>query len=231
MEMTNKNKIILGVAAVLILLALYFVFDGKSKTSEVVENTEPVATSTGNITEYNVDGVTYQVEKLDPASSIPKPIPDLNRVLVKSPKATAVTESDIASASKKIKELQDFLKDNPSVFPAWLDLGAYQKSAGDYDGAIISWEYASKLFVTDSVSLGNIGSLYGYHINDMAMSELYYKKAISRAPGQSYLYAQLSEVYLYIGKSEAKAKAILNEGLKAIPNDPNLTYLLSELDK
>jgi tetratricopeptide (TPR) repeat protein len=163
-------------------------------------------------------------------TSIPKPIPDLDRVLSKSPLATMVTAEDVSRSGVKIKELQTFLKSNPSVFPAWIDLGAYQKNAGDYDGAIISWTYASKLLPTDYVALGNIGNLYGFFMKNPEMSANYYKQAIKRDPRQSYLYAQLAEVYEYIAKDKNKAIAILKEGLKAIPNDPNLTELLRNLE-
>jgi len=229
MEMTNKNKIIMSAVAIVVLVALYIAFDKRSKEEEVViNNNENTATST--LTQTLPSGVKYTIVPLGESDNVPQPMPNLDRVLVKSTFAVNVSQEEIASASPKIKEIQTFLKTNPSVFVAWVDLGAYQKSAGDYDGAVISWEYASKLAPKEFVAFGNIGNLYGLYFKNMAMSDLYYRKAISRAPDESYLYAQLAEIYQYTGKNISKAKAVLNEGLKAIPNDPNLTFLLSELE-
>lgn len=229
MEMTKRNKIIISAVTVLVLLALYVALDRRGKEEVVPVDSGSTATSTTEtIKEKLPSGVEYSIEPI--TGSAPTPVPDLDRVPVRSQYATSVTETDISNTLPKIKELQTFLKANPTVFAAWVDLGALQKNAGDYDGAILSWEYASKLEPKDFVALGNIGNLYGFYIKNVGMSDTYYRKAISRAPGESYLYAQLAEVYQYIGKNIGKTKAVLNEGLKAIPNDPNLTYLLMELD-
>ncbi|MES3004925.1 MAG: tetratricopeptide repeat protein [Patescibacteria group bacterium] len=230
MEMTKTNKIILSAVAILVLVGLYVLLDGRSRgVEEGIGNNEAVATTTGNKVTLP-SGVEYEIQKIDSPTSVPKPIPNLDRVLVKSSLAVNVSAQEISSAAPKIKELQDFLKTKPEVVAAWIDLGSYQKSAGDYDGAIISWEYASKLDTKNFVALGNIGNLYGLHMKNVGMSDTYYRRAIARAKGESYLYAQLAEVYQYVGKNITKAKAALNEGLKAIPNDPNLTFLLSELE-
>ncbi len=235
MEMTKINKIILSAVAVMVLLALYVAFDRGAKEEVLpldnLENTEGTATTTETTIVTTPSGVEYTIEKVDTnTDNTPKPVPDLNRAVVKSQYAVGLPDADADRVVGKIKELQTFLKTNPTAVGAWIDLGAYQKTAGDYDGAIISWEYASKLAPLSFVSLGNIGNLYGFYIKDVAMADVYYRKAISRAPGESYLYAQLAEVYQYTGKNIGLAKAVLNEGLKAIPNDPNLEFYLSELE-
>ena len=230
MEITKTHKIIISILAVILLLGAYVVFDKRSKISQdeedVVDISEEVATTTpnsGTQTVTNSDGTTFTIEKITPPASkvVPKPIPDLNRVVINSPLAN-VSEGDLAMATQKIKELQSILKGNPTIFTAWLDLASYQKMAGDFDGAIISWKYAGKLTPTDFVSIANIGNLYAYSLKDHLQAEVYYKQAISKAPKLPYLYTQLAEVYKYFFNDLNKAIAIIDEGLKKIPNDPGL---------
>ncbi len=226
MQLTNTHKIIISALAVVVLLGIYIVFDRKSKnesdTSFIEDNQTATTTDTNN-------GLGYKIEQIKPGDEIPKPIPDLNRSVTQSPKAN-VSQADISSATLKIKQLQGLLKDNPASFAVWLDLAMYQKMAGDYDGAIISWKYASRVRETDYVALANIGNLYAYYLKDNAQAEIYYKQAISRDPTQSYLYAQLFEVYRDIFKDLDKARAILKQGLSKIPNDLNLLDLQYSLD-
>lgn len=226
MELTKTHKIIISALAVFVLLGIYIVFDKKSKNEADTKSIENNQTAT--TTDVN-NGIGYKIEPVSSGNEIPKPIPDLNRAVTQSPKAT-VSQADISSATLKIKQLQGLLKDKPASFAVWLDLAMYQKMAGDYDGAIISWKYASRLRETDYVALANIGNLYAYYLKDNAQAEIYYKQAISRDPTQSYLYAQLFEVYRDVFKDLDKARAILKQGLSKIPNDPNLLDLQYSLD-
>lgn len=226
MQLTKTHKIIISALAVVVLLGIYIVFDKKSKNEADIKPIENNQTAT--TTDVN-NGIGYKIEPVNSGSEVPKPIPDLNRPVTQSSKAN-VPQADVSSATIKIKQLQDLLKDNPASFAAWLDLAMYQKMAGDYDGAIISWKYASRVRETDYVALANIGNLYAYYLKDNAQAEIYYKQAISRDPSQSYLYAQLFEVYRDVFKDLDKARAILKQGLSKIPNDPNLLDLQYSLD-
>jgi predicted Zn-dependent protease len=231
MQITKTHKIIASAVIVIILLGIYITFDRKSKqeTDNKISSNEQPATTTDSSLGQGTDGVIYKIEPVSNNTQKKIPVPDLDRAVTKSALAVNVSENDTLIATKKIKELQTLLKSNPGSYSNWLDLASYQKMAGDYDGAIISWKYVGTLFPKDHVSLGNLGDLYAYYMKDNAQAELSYKEAISRAPTQSYLYTQLAQVYLDVFNSKNKAQAIINEGLKKIPNDPVLLEFQASL--
>lgn len=235
MQMTQRNKIILSAVAVIILVGVYMFFDRRSGAGDVVNN-EPVATTTTSSTTAPAIGTTnvtgqYTIEQvpIEEGAGVPQPIPNLNRPISVSSNAM-VTPQATASATPVIKSLQASLKKNPADFNNWIALGISQKEAGDYQGAVLSWTYASKLAPNDYISLGNLGNLYAYFIKDNAMAENFYKQAIVKGPLNVNLYTQLAEVYVNIFKDNAKAKAIIEQGLVKIPNDPNLLQIKASLN-
>lgn len=225
---TNRNKIIAIVVLVIILISTYFIFD---KKSEVSTNNEQIATTTtdgtGSVSAQGQGG--YTIEPVEFEDTLPKPIPNLNREVSVSVGAI-ITPEATASATPKIKSLQEILKKNPADFNSWISLGIHQKQAGDYEGARISWEYASKLAPSDHISLGNLGNLYAYFIKDNTKAESYYKQAINRGPTQVNLYVQLAEVYVNFFSDKSKALAIINQGLTKVPNDPSLLQVKASLE-
>lgn len=235
MQMTQRNKIILSAIAVIVLVGVYILFDRRSGGIEDGNN-EPIATTTIDNTASSTTGNTkvtggYTIEQvpIEEGQGVPQPIPNLDRPITISSNAM-VTPQATASATPVIKSLQASLKKNPADFNNWIGLGIAQKEAGDYQGAVISWTYASKLAPSDYISLGNLGNLYAYFIKDNAMAENFYKQAIAKGPLQANLYTQLAEVYVNIFKDTAKAKAIVEQGLIKLPNDANLLQLKASLN-
>ena len=237
MQITQTHKIIISAVVILVLLGIYIIFDRKSKqeTPNKVVETGQSATTTSTTTSTTTDsgtGITggYTIEQvpLESGKGVPKPIPDLNREPVLSSGAIISPEAKTLAVGK-IKLLQATLKSNPADLSAWIDLGIYQKQAGDYEGAILSWKYAGRLAPADYVSRANLGNLYAYFLKDNAQAEVYYKDAISKGPTQVYLYTQLAEVYRDVFNNLDKARAIVAQGLSKIPNDPNLLQLQASL--
>lgn len=231
MELTKTHKIIISAIVVIVLLGIYIVFDRKS--NKEINNTNDISTasstdSTGKINTQGTGGYTIEQVSVEETKVKPEPVPDLNRVSVSASGAMVSPEAK-SVAVEKIKTLQAKLKENPTYVEAWIDLGIYQKMAGDYEGAVISWKYASKLSPTDYVSVGNLGNLYAYFLKDNAQAEVYYKQAISKGSTQGHLYTQLAEVYRDVFKDLDKARAIVKQGLTKIPNDPNLLQLQASL--
>jgi tetratricopeptide (TPR) repeat protein len=231
MQLTKTHKIIIGIVFIIILFGLYMVFSKQIKQG-VDDLTNKTATTTttdlgnGVVVRGNGD---YTIEQVPiEETTVPQPIPDLTRVSVAEEGARITAEAKTL-ATEKIKTLQTQLKTDPSSLPEWLDLGMYQKMAGDYAGAVISWTYAAKLSPTSYLPSGNLGDLYAYFFKDYSKSVMYYKEAISKGPTQVYLYVQLTEVYRDLVKDVAKAKAIVEQGLSKIPNDPNLLQLQESL--
>ncbi len=221
MNVTKTQKIIISALSVVVLILIYIVFDRNTKKSD--PKTADLATTTVQTNGLG-GGVTYKIENTQSpqVAYIPKPIPDLDRVVVKSPLATFVTEMDFRVAVSKVKEFQELLKKDPSNFANWMDMAMYQKAGGDYKGAVVSWLYAGKLRPTNFVSFGNLGNIYAYYLKDNAKAEVYYKEAITKSPTQAYLYLQLASVYQDVFKDMDKAREIVNEGLKQLPDDESL---------
>lgn len=230
--MTQRNKIIISALAVIILLAIYIAFDRRDKKGVDTNTNQPVATTTSsgsNPIETGGSGA-YTIEKVSfgEGPGVPQPIPDLDRPITISSNAMVTAQATTAS-TPVIKSLQASLKKNPADFNSWIGLGMSQKEAGDFEGAVISWTYASKLAPNDHISLGNLGNLYAYFIKDNAKAEMYYKQAIAKAPMQVNLYTQLAEVYVNFFGDKAKALAIIEQGLKQLPKDPNLLQVKASL--
>ena len=234
MQITQTHKIIISAVVIIVLLGIYIAFDRKSKQeNNTVDITQPATTtatttSSGGIQTQGTGGYTIEQVPIESGKGVPQPVPDLNREPVLSAGAIISPEA-MALAVQKIKTLQVTLKSNPANLPAWIDLGIYQKQAGDYAGAILSWKYAGRLSPTDYISRANLGNLYAYFLKDNGQAEVYYKDAISKGPTQSYLYAQLAEVYRDVFKNLDKARAIVAQGLSKIPNDPSLLQLQASL--
>lgn len=231
--MTRTHKIILSILSALVLLWAYIALDKRSNSGaqplNIATTTDTNTVKTGEASvSGNVSGTgSYTIEQVD-GSGVPQPIPDLNRPVRPLGSATVTTEA-IVRATEKILPLQAELKKDPSNFSAWMNLALYQKMAGDYQGAVITWQYAGKLSPADYISVGNLGNLYGYFLKDNVKAESYFKLAISKAPTQASTYIQLAEFYWDVLKDLNKARNIVDQGLDAIPNNTNLLQLKATL--
>lgn len=232
--MTKTQKLITSIVIIAILFGGYIFFDKRSKNEQnTVAGTETNSTTTTTssgtkITTSGNGGYTIEQVPLSEGTGVPQPIPDLNRQVTPPGSATVSSEAKVL-ATQKIPPLQAELKKTPSSFNTWLELAMYQKMAGDYQGAVISWTYASKLAPGDFISLGNLGNLYAYFLNDKVKAEAYYKKAIVNGPTQENLYTQLAETYRDIFHDNVKAKAVVEQGLVKLPNNVNLLRLKASL--
>jgi tetratricopeptide (TPR) repeat protein len=233
MQLTKTHKIVLAILIVLLLLRIYIKFNENSQKAIPNTSNETLSTTTtsaGGIQIKTEGGGSYTIEQvpIDEGKGIPQPIPDLSRPVTFADNI-GLTSEVRAIVTQKITNFQNDLKKNANNIKEWIELGSYQKMAGDFDGAVQSWLYASKLMPTDTVSLGNLGNLYAYFIKDIMKAEYYYKEALAKAPTQTYLYLQLAEVYRDLFKDNSKASAIIEQGLMKFPYDPNLLQMKSTL--
>lgn len=243
--MTTTHKTLIGIiVAVLVIGGAVYMIKGKSDTDIGLlgENQNQTATTSNgsttgtstipgtNIVVQGANGASYTIEPVpfSEGQGVPQPIPNLDRPVAPAGSATVTAEAK-AAAAVKITSLQSRLKKNPADVLAWIDLGMYQKQAGDYQGSVISWQYAGKLSPADYVSRANLGNLYAYFLKDNGQAEMYYKQAIAKGSTQAYLYTQLAEVYRDVFGDKEKALAIVNQGLSQIPNDANLLQLKASL--
>ncbi len=214
----NKNKFII-LAVVILAVIAYFVFDNKSEEVTVSPNTS--ATTTPLLDFEGSSGGDYTIEQLPDGGTENIAVPDLNRKVVFG-STTNFDDATKKIITDKIVGLQNTLKKDSRALASWLDLGLYQKMAGDFQGAVLSWKYVSDVSYSDYISLGNLGDMYAYYLKDKTLSETYYKRAIKTDPTQAYLYLQLAGVYKDVFNDMNKANAIIDEGLKKMPNDKTL---------
>ncbi len=217
---SSKNKIYTGFFVVLVLLAGFYMLMKRNKAEEkIIDNN--VATSTDKGVVLDTNSSDYTVEQVPIENKKQVSTPDLNRKVVFGSDVSLTVEVR-KMVTEKILSLQNNLKKDKTNLNDWINLGLYQKMAGDYDGAVLSWKYVGEVANKDFISYGNLGDLYGYYLHNNALSETYYRKAIENGPTNSYLYVQLAMFYKDVFKDMTKAQAILDEGLKRIPNDPSL---------
>jgi tetratricopeptide (TPR) repeat protein len=226
---SQKRNIIIGIAVLVLLGGLYMFFD-KSKREEVaITPTEEIVADVSTTTIVNIGGVNATIPKgytVEMVGALPQPMPSLTRQPVFAATVDTSTKTVIQS---KISGLQALLKKEAAQFAPWIDLGTYFKIAGDYEGAKLYWNYAGKLAPTDFISFGNLGNMYAYQLKDMVTAEKYYNQAIKNGPTQVYLYVQLAESYRDVSKDLTKARATVDRGLAAIPNDRALLELKANL--
>ena len=197
MQLTKTHKIVISVIIILVLFDIYITFDNKSKegVTDVTDNNQISTTTDSNGLTDSSETKGYKIEPVEFEQPKPLPsMPDLNRPIVIYSGVTISPEAK-SVAEENVKLLQEQLKSNSKNWDNWINLGIYQKMAGDYDGAVLSWKYARALSPTDYVSVANLGNLYAYFLKDNGMAETYYKEAISKGPLQPYLYTQLAEIY------------------------------------
>jgi len=227
---SQKRNILVIVAVVLLLVGLYFTFDKSKKDTALVE-TDTATSETSTTTEVNLgDGLVATVPKdfvFEPVA-IPtqSTAPSLNRAVIFASSIEPVVKTAIQT---KVTEIQAELKKNPAKIEYWIDLGTYHKVAGDFSGAKIYWDYAGKISPTNFISFGNLGNMYAYQLKDMVQAEKYYNQAIKNDPTQIYLYFQLAEAFRDVAKNTTKARAVIDRGLAANPNNPELTAFKESL--
>lgn len=226
--MTKKQYIGIGIGIIGIALIAFVIMKDTKKTTSI--NTENTATSTGSTftlpdgsTIKTPDGMTIEQVPLEstkiPQSSLSRPIAFSGTI---DPQMKQIIP-------QKVAELQQTLKNNPKDVGAWITLGMYYKVAGDYEGAKLYWTYVSKISPTDFISLGNMGNMYAYQLRDVTTAQEYYNKAIKNGPTQIYLYIQLAEILRDFNQDMVGAKAVIDRGLVANPNDTDLVAFRASL--
>ena len=137
------------------------------------------------------------------------------------------TAADVAAALRTNEQtLIGQLKAAPTRIDLWLKLGTYRKIAGDYAGAQVAWQYVVNSGASNIayIAYGNLGELNLDFLKNYPKAEADYKAAISLNPNVIDYYRELFYLYGTEGNPTAQA-AILAQGLKANPNNPDLLDL------
>ncbi len=216
MEMLKKYRIYaIALAALVIIGALYFIFDTRSKSQ-----TDTKTDANGQTIDLgNGLGITTSggatVTEVGVESNIPQPSLDRNVSFANSSLPPAVQ----AAVKARIAEDIAGLKKNPTDLSLWLALGFELKQAGDYKGAEEMWVYVNGSADKDEVSALNLGDLYMNFLKDYPKAETYYKIALAIRPDNIQTYNNLFMLYKYLYKTNTSAAADMQaEALKKFPD-------------
>lgn len=128
----------------------------------------------------------------------------------------------------RLAELDRKLRENPEDFEAWMAVGNLKKFFNNYIGAIAAYEYAELLQPENALIHYNLANLYGLYLRDYPKAEQYYLNARKLASNYPYVHLGLAEFYRDFYQEKAdQVDDVLLEGLKYIPNEPNLTLNLA----
>lgn len=226
----KKRNTLVIIALVVLVGGLYITFDRSKKEMTPAEDNF-VSSDTSTTTQVNLgDGVVATVPNDFVFEPVPLPsqpyAPSLNRAVIFAPSIEASVKQAVQT---KVSEFQAELKKDSTKIEYWIDLGIYHKVAGDFSGAKIYWDYAGKISPTNFISFGNLGNMYAYQLKDMVQAEKYYNQAIKNGPTQIYLYIQLAEAFRDVSKDMTKARAVIDRGLLANPNNAELLVLKDSL--
>jgi len=227
----NKNYIplLMLIVGILVIGALFIAhsYQASRVGAPATTATSTIATSTSGITVGSVSATgnpTVTITQGASSSGVPV-APSLNRSMTFSPSLSA----DVV-ANLKTQEAANIasLKANPNQGDAWLQLGVDYKIAGDYAGAEAVWIYLTKIAPTSYIAYADLGDLYTNFLQNYPKAEADYKEVIALQP--DYIDAYRSLYYLYGMEHNPSAQsAILAEGLKANPNNPDLLQLQQQM--
>jgi tetratricopeptide (TPR) repeat protein len=129
---------------------------------------------------------------------------------------------------KELAKTRLVLQENADNFDAWMYIAQTKKFFNNYEGARDAWEYAIFVEPEFGVAYFNLANLYGFYLEDEEKAEIYFTKAIQYDKGVPYPYIGAVEYYKGRGMIE-KARGILEQGLKEIPENSDLTHALKFL--
>lgn len=132
----------------------------------------------------------------------------------------------------KAKFLEQFPKTKQALIASNFDslqlvneIAQIKRTLGDFDGAIVAWEYANIIRPQNSLSFSNLAALYHFDIKDYAKAESNYLVSISNDPDDISTIRNFFELYHYSLKDDAKAEALLASAIKANPEAADLYSL------
>ncbi len=154
-----------------------------------------------------------------------------NQILLVQPDYTTpvayssdITPTIRTELNQELVTVQAEIKANPLNMGAWTDLGTIHKQGGDYQNAALYWNYVVSVYQGAGAPYYSLGDLYENFLHDYPKAEVDYLAATKTDPQNVNAYASLYTMYHYTLKADAKAAAILTQGLAVNPGN---NYLLS----
>jgi len=223
----NKNLRVILIIFILILVGVSFYIYRDVSPEDTSDNGDESATTTvnvGGLEVSSIGGAKLDIVPIDVSDR--EELPTLRRP-VRVPNSWSPDAKEIIT--KKINDAISDLNKNPNDFSRWLDLAIFWKTIDDYEGAREVWEFLTTVAPSDAISFGNLGDLFGFYLKDSQKAEYYFLQAIEKSPAEAGLYYRTAEFYRDILGDKSKALAIVERGLKEIPNEASLVALRDNL--
>lgn len=224
--MDRASKILIGVVCVLavgsVLLYYRVATERKPLAAPAAQYGDaPTTTAPVPRPDVNAGELTGKRQASAPAPEASSfPLPDLNRPVIALVPLSQFAEAD---ARRNMALLIEILQKNPDDAPAWIGVGLYRKTLGDYEGAEEAWQYVARHWPTDFVAHNNLGNLYHEQLRDLPKAEVHFLKVVELQPSFMQTYFNLYNLYRYSYKEqEVKAVQALLQGLQKNPTDLNL---------
>jgi len=227
--MSKKILLILG-GLLVVAVGFYqvnrddsFLSDSGTATSTANPATSsPISIGTGNLT-VDATGGSFTVTPLSTPTEIP--IPDLGPLSI-----VPANQGDFGrTIAPKLALTIEILKKDRANYEAWLNLGILRKQLNDFNGARVVWEYVSEVWPGQSLSFGNLGSLYHLYLRNYQKAEKNFLTAINNEPTGTTWYRSLFELYRDSYKQDTTAAAdTLKRGLATIPISFELGTVLAD---
>ena len=149
-------------------------------------------------------------------------------IIVSKPISVRAQLADLVKnqAIDKIKQVSELIKADYDLDSQWLELAAYRKLIGDYDGAIEAWDFLSLIRPQNYISYNNLGDLYAFTLKDYDRGEQNFLKSISNNPENVNAYMQLVTIYEATIQPN-KIEPLLLSGIKSNSANPTLNILLA----
>ncbi len=122
---------------------------------------------------------------------------------------------------KRLQALELYRKDKNDNW-TWITIGNYYEYGRDYEKAVLAYKRVLELNSGDIMALSNLAHIYEKQFADYETAKSYYEQLIVSVSSVYEYYIDLANLYEYRMKKPTKAAEIYLEGLKNIPNHPNL---------
>jgi tetratricopeptide (TPR) repeat protein len=151
----------------------------------------------------------------------------MKKNIIADPQVNAPTLAD----EQKNKFLAEFKTAKEAVLASNFDtlqgvnnVAMAKQHLGDFDGAIIAWEYANIIRPKNSLSFSNLAALYHYDLKQFDKAEENYKISLENDPADLPTWRNFYDLYHYSLKDDKKAEGLL---LQAIGLNPEMADLYS----
>jgi len=216
--MTAAQKALTTVVVLIILVGGIYYFSARpaAPTADTTATTTPngTATSTATTTANSNTGGLKLVQ------------PDYKKPIVFSADISADIRTEL---NTDLVKDQAEIAANPLDLQAWTNLGNVHKIGGGYANAALYWEYVTTIYTGKGAPFYSLGDLYQNFLHNYTKAEADYKASIEADPQNVNAYASLYTMYHYTLHDDAKAAAILQQGLTANPGNNYLLGLQKEL--